>query len=159
MRMRCQHRTNKTTDYELQSAPQCTRDSNACLRHVVWCTHVTHLRTVRSETSSGAIRTALTSFAVMLKLASSPVTFKLPAQHFQRDSTLAQCSFNGLRHLARSSTAPAHTTARSLALPGAPRTSTSTRSCCHTRAVSCGVLCDSLVPLFGAVDALCSGTH
>nr|CCD21852.1 unnamed protein product [Trypanosoma vivax Y486] len=159
MRMRCQHRTNKTADHEPRSGLQCARASNACLRHVVWCKHVTHLHTVRSMTSRGAIRTALTPFAATLKLAYSSVAFKLTAQHFQRDSTLAQCSLNGLRHLARSSTAAPHTTACSLAQPGVPRASTGTRSCCHTRAVSCGVLCDSLAPLFGAVDALCPGAH
>ncbi|KAG8340048.1 hypothetical protein TRVL_09123 [Trypanosoma vivax] len=140
-------------------ALQCAHGSNACLLHVVWCKHVTHLRTVRSETRRDAIRTALTPFAATLKLASSSVAFKLPAQHFQRDSTLAQCSFRRLRHLVRSSAAPAHTAARSLAQPGVPRASTGTRSCCHTRAVSCGVVCDSLAPLFGPVDALFSGVH
>ncbi|KAG8344403.1 hypothetical protein TRVL_04765 [Trypanosoma vivax] len=110
-------------------------------------------------TSRDAIRTALTPAAATLKLASSPVAFKLTAQHFQRNSTLAQCSFNRLQHLVRSSTAAAHTTACSLAQPGVPRASTGTRSCCHTHAVSCAVLCDSLAPLFGAVDALCPGAH
>ncbi|KAG8341627.1 hypothetical protein TRVL_07543 [Trypanosoma vivax] len=120
-------------------ALQCAHGSNACLLHVVWCKHITHLHTVRSETSRGAIRTALTPFAATLKLASSSVAFKLTAQHFQRDSTLAQCSFRRLRHLARSSTAAAHTMARSLAQLGAPRASTGTfPSSLHTQsAVAC----------------------
>ncbi|KAG8341792.1 hypothetical protein TRVL_07379 [Trypanosoma vivax] len=90
-------------------------------------------------TSRDAIRTALTPFAATLKLAYSSVAFKLTAQHFQRDSTLAQCSLNGLRHLARSSTAAPHTTACSLAQPGVPWASTGTfSSSLHTQsAVAC----------------------